>query len=129
MKSYKVIMLGPSGAGKTVFLSSMFHRLSIQSDRIGFYLSTPPAQRKLLVDKYNQLESSSWPEGTKSNEFREWQFTCQVQSESIGQYPALHFSYLDYAGGDRTTTVSGSEVNKFDEHGNRADVLMGLLEG
>ena len=73
MNSYKVIMLGPSGAGKTVFLSSMFHRLSIQSDRIGFYLSTPPAQRKLLVDKYNQLESSSWPEGTKSNEFREWQ--------------------------------------------------------
>jgi hypothetical protein len=129
VNSYKIIMLGPTGAGKTVYLSSMFHQLSIQSDRIGFYLSTPPAQRKGLVAKYNELESLSWPEGNKPNEIFEWQFTCQVQSESIGQYPALHFSYLDYAGGDLTTTVSGIELNKFDEHVNSADVLMGLLDG
>ena len=34
MKSYKIVALGASGAGKTVFLSSLYKELSTQSNKI-----------------------------------------------------------------------------------------------
>ncbi|MDB9451995.1 hypothetical protein [Dolichospermum circinale] len=37
MKSYKIVALGASGAGKTVFLSSLYKELSTQG-KYGFYV-------------------------------------------------------------------------------------------
>ncbi len=98
MKNFKIMTLGASGAGKTIFLASMFKALSIQKNS-GFKLETKePQQRKLLNSTYTQiLTGDSWPPGTK--DVAEWTFTCQVQTENLDNYSACQFTYFDYAGG------------------------------
>ncbi len=47
-----VVALGASGSGKTVFLASMASKLAVQSRDIGFFLSVPLAERRLLAQKF-----------------------------------------------------------------------------
>lgn len=62
MKTYKIITLGASGSGKTVFLASMFKALSIQGDYTFFLEVEDPAKRKRLNAIYTQvITGDSWP--------------------------------------------------------------------
>ncbi|MFB2836532.1 hypothetical protein [Floridanema evergladense] len=127
MKTYKIITLGASGAGKTVFLASMFKALSIQGDH-GFYLEVEDQnKRKLLNSIYTQvITGDSWPQGTKYSEVSEWTFTCHVKTPSLDDYPACQFTYFDYAGG-RLTDVDEDE--EFEGIVKQADAILGLLDG
>lgn len=130
MNTLKVVVLGTSGSGKTVFLASMYHRLSIQSRDTGFFIATSPAQRNLLNVTYAEIAetTSPWPKGTV--EPTEWTFTCNVQREGREVYPALRFTYLDYAGGKINQAFEETaEVNRLYEQFAAADVLLGILDG
>jgi GTPase SAR1 family protein len=48
MNNYKVVILGASGSGKTVFLASMFHELSTQGNR-GFFLKAEGVNKPRLL--------------------------------------------------------------------------------
>ena len=125
MKQFKILTLGASGAGKTVFLASMFKALSIQKNS-SFKLDIEDSQqRKLLNSIYTQIiTGDTWPPGTK--DVSEWTFTCQVQTEELDKYNACQFTYFDYAGG-RLTDLE--EDRDFEKVVQQADVALGLLDG
>ncbi len=134
MKTYKVLTLGSSGAGKTVFLASLFKQLSTQGEYSFFLEVADEHKRRFLNNVYTQVAiGEDWPQGTKYSEVDEWTFTCCVKTPDLRKYPACQFTYLDYAGGritellDRTTerdvrldlVVAAKE----------ADALLGILDG
>ena len=131
MNNYKVIVLGASGSGKTVFLASMYKQLSIQRKESPFFLDVDPEQQRILVQKYREIASTNtgWPSATKRDEVSEWLFTCRVQSPIDGRiYPALQFTYLDYAG-ERLIEPQGGSQTDFDAKIRDADALLGILDG
>ncbi len=125
MKKFKIVTLGASGAGKTVFLASLFKALSIQKNN-SFKLEVEnPEQRKLLNSIYTQIiTGDTWPPGTKN--VSEWTFNCCVQTEELENYTACQFTYFDYAGG-RLTDVD--EDRDFEKVVKQADAILGLLDG
>lgn len=127
MYSYRVIMLGPRGSGKTVYLGSMFQKLSSQGEW-GFFLETDGEKRKKLNRIYTEVATEAkWPPGTDRSEVSEWVFTCSINKNRV-KYSACQFVYLDYAGG-RITDDEMEEESDFNRKIESADVLLGLLDG
>jgi len=132
MRTYKVIMLGPSGAGKTVFLASMHKKLSIQGEE-GFFIEVQdPVRRQVLENIYAEVATGDkWPMHTdpsdQSKSGHEWTFRCCVRIEDRSIYPACQFTYLDYAGGKLTdVNVAGEDLVS---EAKTADAVLGLLDG
>jgi hypothetical protein len=132
MRTYKVIMLGPSGAGKTVFLASMHKKLSIQGEE-GFFIEVQdPVRRQVLENIYAEVATGDkWPMPTdasdQSQSGHEWTFRCCVRIEDRSIHPACQFTYLDYAGGKLTdTNVVGEDLLS---EAKTADTVLGLLDG
>ena len=131
MKTYSVIMLGPRGFGKTVFLASMYKKLSTQG-KLDFFLKVKGTEkRKRLNHIYTELAiGEKWPQGTDPSEVSEWEFTCCVQTKDLSTYDACKFVYIDYAGGRITDTYeSVEEDEEFNEKIEKADIMLVLLDG
>ena len=129
MQSYKVVMLGPSRAGKTVLLASMYQKLSIPNEETRFSISCDnPEQGSLLNEKYVQIIDPlrEWPKSTKRADVSTWQFTCNVQTRDLTIYPAVKFTYIDYAGEILTEPKQGEVVL---EEIKQADTLLVMLDG
>ncbi len=129
MKNYKIITLGASGSGKTVFLSSMFRSLGIQSDH-GFYLQVKgfKQQRRLNAIYTEIITGDIWPKGTRYSEISEWNFICRVKNDSeLEDYSVCEFSYFDYSGG--RLTDSQEEDTEFREIIKQSDIILGLIDG
>ena len=129
VKTYKIVTLGASGAGKTVFLSSMFKALSIQGTYTFFLEVEDRTKEKFLKTIYtNIVTGDSWPEGTRYSEVSEWTFACRVQAPTtLEAYTACKFTYFDYAGG--RLTDSNEEDPEFDRIVKEATTVLGLLDG
>jgi len=132
MRTYKVIMLGPSGAGKTVLLASMHKKLSIQGEE-GFFIEVQdPVRRQVLENIYAEVATGDkWPGHTdqsdQSQSGYEWTFRCCVRIEDRSIHPACQFTYLDYAGGKLTDAdVAGEDLVS---EAKTADAVLGLLDG
>lgn len=127
MYSYRVIMFGPRGSGKTVYLGSMFHKLSSQGEW-GFFLETDDEKRKKLNRIYTEVATETkWPPGTVREEVSEWVFTCSINRNRT-KYSACQFVYLDYAGG-RITEEEMEDDSDFNRKIENAHILLGLLDG
>jgi hypothetical protein len=130
MKTYKIIVLGTSGAGKTVFLASLFNKLAIQKSGIGFFLRLPHNQKNAPVNVYNTLvdaNNPSWPKGTR--EESQWDFTCMVQAGGK-IYSTFQFTYFDYAGTVLTDNLqSGVDGFSIELQALEADAIVVLLDG
>lgn len=128
-----VVVLGARGSGKTVFLASMDSKLSVQNDDIGFSLSLPLEQRQLLAEKFEQVAfRQDWPPPTRRGEISEWHFTCNVVADNRKTFPALEFTYIDYAGGVLTEGVEETYQHHLEEVTARiktADALLGIIDG
>ena len=127
MKTYKIITLGASGSGKTVFLASMFKALSIQGDYTFFLEVEDQARRKRLNAIYTQvITGDSWPQGTKYSDVSEWSFNCRVKIPTLETYTACQFTYFDYAGGRLTDSEEDPEFENLIQ---QASTVLGLLDG
>lgn len=132
MNNYKIITLGPSGAGKTVFLASLFKLLSIQGE-YGFFLEVEDAKKqKLLNNIYSEVISKeTWPRGTRG-EITKWTFTCCVKTPDLSKHPACQFTYFDYAGGLLTDIEAEEEDNNcfnLQELIENADAVLAIIDG
>jgi hypothetical protein len=132
MRTYKVIMLGSSGAGKTVFLASLHKKLSIQGEE-GFFIEVQdPVRRQVLENIYAEVATGDkWPLPTDRSDLsqsgHEWTFRCCVRIEDRSIHPACQFTYLDYAGGKLTEeNVAGEDLVS---EAKTADAVLGLLDG
>ena len=133
MNVYKTIVLGASGSGKTVFLASMFNKLSVQHREIGFYLTTTPEHQIYLMDKFREVETTSrgWPSGTKRADFSEYVFDCKVNTPK-GEFHVFRFSYLDYAGGlltDSPEEGASYGINDIKKEVDNAHAILVLIDG
>lgn len=129
MNTYSVIILGPEGSGKTVFLASMHKKLSTQGKR-GFFLKVEGTeQKKRLNNIYTQVAfDEEWPGGTPIGEVSKWEFTCCVQTEDLLIYDACKFVYIDYAG-KRINRNQGKEDEEFNNIIQTAEIMLVLLDG
>lgn len=125
--TYKVVILGPSGAGKTVYLGSLFKQLSTQGEK-GFFLKALDDKQKLLLNTiYAQIiTGDQWPAGTRS--LSNWQFECCVKNADLDNYPVFNFSYIDYGGG-LLTDGTVDEDQDFDATLQVADAVLVLIDG
>lgn len=130
MHNYNILTLGPSGAGKTVFLASLFKSLSIQGES-GFFLKVEDDEKRNLLNKiYTELVSGEkWPAGT-TGAVKKWTFTCCIKTPELDTYPACQFTYIDYAG--KLLTEMEEEQGggyDFDSAVNEADAVLAILDG
>ncbi len=137
MRNYKIVVVGSKGSGKTLYLASMYNRLSAIG-RYNVFLEcdtntiitdsdgTQKTPRQLLAKRYANLAdpSKDWDAGTVDVE--KWAFTCKVKgTQSPSIFSACEFTYLDYAGGDLDEQYN-EELEKTIKD---ADCLLGLLDG
>jgi hypothetical protein len=139
MPNYKIVILGPRRSGKTVFLASLYRRLSIPGKyKIFLECDTSPtvinptdgremSPRQLLAERYANLADpyKDWEPGTVDVE--KWHFTCKVQRPDLEfkEFTACDFTYLDYAGGDLVLRQNPELEHELQE----ANCLLGLLDG
>lgn len=122
---YNVLILGPKGSGKTVFLSSMYHQLSIP-DANNFYLDTVNDQQgRSLMNLFSNLPKS-WPQPSRDTVIEEWKFRCMLKS-GADSFEAFRITYFDYSGGRLTN--DSDDQNKMKDVINKADIVLGMIDG
>ena len=127
MREYKVVILGPRGAGKTVYLGCLFHKLSTPGEA-GYYLKVPFDQQKKLTKIFSRL-IYEWPEPTDIGQTDNWNFEVMVRAKDGANYKALGIHYYDYGGG-RMTDLNNPELEReMEAILEGADVFLGLLDG
>jgi hypothetical protein len=131
--TFRVVALGASGAGKTVFLASLFHKLNFRVPGRSYYLQTEPQERVALARLYRQVSDTAqpWPKSTRVGESREFTFDCVGVDEANTQHKVLRLKILDYPG---EVLVEGSERNtaalqELVQHIEDAHALLGMIDG
>jgi hypothetical protein len=130
--TFRVVALGVSGSGKTVFLASMFHKLNVQRAGVAYFLETTAAQRVALSATFREVANPDlpWPAGTSTGEIREFTFDCASFHEGV-KYKVLRISYLDYAGEllELEQEGGGTKLAELEAHINVASALLGIIDG
>jgi hypothetical protein len=130
--TFRVVTLGVSGSGKTVFLASMFHRLSVQRADVRYFLETDAAQRVALNGVFNKARKTDepWPRGTRTGETREFTFACMSFQEGV-KYEVLRLNYLDYAGEllEQEQEAGSTALADLENRINQAHALVGMIDG
>ncbi|NET77883.1 WD40 repeat domain-containing protein [Okeania sp. SIO1F9] len=131
IKNYNIITLGPSGAGKTVFLASLFRQLSTPTSERFFLEVSGDKHRKELNDIYLKIidKDQDWPSGTRDVTRRT--FTCRVNNSAIEKFSVCQFTYIDYGGGLLTETKLPNEydVIHFEEEVPNAHAVLAMIDG
>jgi hypothetical protein len=130
--TFRVVALGVSGSGKTVFLASMFHRLHVRSPGGTYYLETSAAQRVALSQVFRQVTDAGqpWPRGTHIGETREFTFDC-VAFHDGAKHTLLHINYLDYAGEllEAEQEAGSHALADLEQRVTQAHALLGMIDG
>lgn len=130
MQTVNVHALGPSGAGKTVYMASMYRQLSLAGSDRSFYLKTDHASSLSLNSAFNKAANPNdvWPVATGS--FKEHQFTVCVRT-AHADYDVVQFNYLDYPGSILTdpSAVGAEKAKETVERLRHAHALLVLLDG
>lgn len=122
--TFRVVALGLEGAGKTVLLASMFHRLrslpdtpaiagaaswrarlaahqrDLAGDRRYYFAASGFEQDRWLTDVYRYVSDpdAAWPAPTQVGEPREFVFDCRALDGRGDEHTVFRVVYLDYAG-------------------------------
>ncbi len=133
---FDVFALGTRGAGKTLFLSALYHQLSVlDRNSNNFFIelcSEQPnkaaKQRTFLVRTYDQATNpeASWPPGNAT--INEYDFACRYHAAGKTT-PLFRFRYLDYPGGYLTGDVDGPEDLDIPKQTQKAHSILVLIDG
>jgi hypothetical protein len=134
LKNYRIMVLGVPGSGKTVFLASMYARLSVQGNDTGFFLKADDREQgRQLAQIYTTVADPTpdkWPRGTQLGDKTDWHFTCCVDGANPSvNYESLHFTYFDYPGEFITEEQEQAFSETFNTMLQSADVFLGILDG
>ncbi|MCJ8283814.1 MAG: DUF2075 domain-containing protein [Rivularia sp. ALOHA_DT_140] len=128
MNNFNILVLGASGSGKTVFLASLFKKLSTGGD-FDFFLSVEDTKKRKSLNKiYKELVGGeNWPAGTRNT--GSWTFDCHTKDpEKSNRIKACTFTYFDYAGGLITETEQ-NDIAQFESLTDNANAVLVLLDG
>ncbi|MGD9147903.1 MAG: hypothetical protein PVI80_20220 [Anaerolineae bacterium] len=133
MNGYKVIVIGMSGSGKTFFLASMHKKLSVQTNRVRFFLEAEPNQRRKLLHLYAKIVNPNydWPPGTSPAVDPQWDFACSIRTEDGDLYRVFNVIYYDYSGTLFTNPPDSGDPEAFEieREAQQGDALLVLLDG
>ncbi|MGH3645827.1 MAG: hypothetical protein ACRDTM_01395 [Micromonosporaceae bacterium] len=130
--TFRVIALGPRGAGKTLLLASMYNQMQTPSGR-GYFLTAPYDQVVRLNQVFTEVADPSldWPSGTSVAETRDFTFTVHTRAPSGAMHTIMGIDYLEYAGGLLTdvpapgSTAQSQLLGRIDS----AHALIGIIDG
>jgi hypothetical protein len=129
LAQFSVFVLGTRGAGKTVFVSSMYRRLMVYSNKRGYFLRcTNDRLSAELIGNFSEIErtDSGWPPSTQSA--CEYIFDCAYVSKFVGAPNTIcRFSYVDFPGG--WVTGEGAATFSVQERAQASDSILVLLDG
>ncbi|PJE99531.1 hypothetical protein CUT44_03160 [Streptomyces carminius] len=130
MTAIPVTVVGPKESGKTVYLASLFRRLAMQRDDVGFFVQVSPEQAKKLNNIYQEIVApDTWPEATLLAHTPEWEFACSVRTGQGRVFSPFTVSYLDFAG-EHLTGSGETETGKHVwERIRKSEFLLVLLDG
>jgi hypothetical protein len=134
--SYRILVLGPAGSGKTLFLASMYYRLSVLNST-GFFLKT--RERKHLPEQIEALrkylerlrnpDEEDFSVPTLLSELTEWRFFCNVRVGSRN-HSLARLSFYDYAGERIRYQYNTQKFSpEFRRVLDKASVLLAVLDG
>jgi hypothetical protein len=128
MKPIKILPLGASGSGKTVYLASLFEKLALKHPDTCFSLHTDAQSGKELAIQYNKIKNltTGWPAGTKGYQWKNFKFDCIVASKH-GDHKIMALEYLEFPGGVLTdpSNLTEEQQKRLDE----SDVFLILIDG
>ena len=129
--TFRIVALGTEGAGKTVYLASLFRELQTPCAGRSWSLDASIEDSRLLGKIYARVvdPEAKWPPGTAIGDMRKFAFDCMVRDGSES-HRLLQLSYLDYAG--ELIDLKDSPVAKVAElesHIRSAHALLGILDG
>ena len=126
---FQVFVLGTRGAGKTVFLASLFHLLSTQDGENNFILRCNDTKNfNQLRNTFKQIKNpaADWPAGTYASQ--EYIFDCEhVKERKV--INLFKFRYFDFPGGFITEGNSVDEINFVLGQVKNAHSVLVLLDG
>lgn len=133
MNVSNVVVLGASGSGKTVYLSSMYHKLSVPAAS-GYFLDAPLEHQKHLTVAFATLLRHGWLDATGWSTISAYDFTVTVKTPEGNNHQAITLRYHDMAGGRQTAlfndaTVEAEISRETDAVIKKADVLLALIDG
>lgn len=127
--TFRVLALGPAGAGKSMFLASMYSELK-SADGRGYHLRLPDLTRKQKLNSiYAQVcdPDVEWPAGTHLSEFSRFDFECVGPTgDSV-----FTLSYLDYSGEllESATPEYEQDRERLMEEAHNAHAIFGMIDG
>jgi hypothetical protein len=130
--TFKVVVVGPPGSGKTLLLASLFNQLNYLRGGRSYYLRASPEQRLTLSAVYRTLSDTrqGWPHATRVSEFTDYRFDCVAVDPDRRQHHVLSLSYLDYAGELLDNPHAGpATFRELNEHISSAQTLLGMIDG
>ncbi len=127
MKPIKVLPLGVSGAGKSVYLASLYDKLAMGSAEACFRLQASPTLSMRLSAIFAAIKDPSrpWPPGTRGGEFVDVDFDCVVDAKDAS-FCLTKLLYLEFPGGILTGDIDNPEYFKRLE---QTDAFLVLLDG
>ena len=129
--SFRVLALGPQGAGKTLLLASMYHSLQTPSGR-GYFLAAPYDQVIQLSSWFADAADPNrdWPFGTAVGETREFTFDVTTRT-ATERHTVLRIGYLEYAGELLTDPQAPGSTAQQDliARIESAHALLGIIDG
>jgi hypothetical protein len=128
--TFQVLVLGTRGAGKTVFLASLFHLLSTQKRKgNNFILSCSDTKNLVqLRNVFNEISNpqKGWPPGTHTSQ--EYVFDCEHIKDDK-KISLFRVRYYDFPGGYIAEGKSESELTFVLTQAKAAHAILVLLDG
>lgn len=130
--TFRLVALGPRGAGKTLLLASMHHQLQTPAGR-SYFLTAPYEQVLLLNQWFSQVADTGqdWPYGTAMADTREFMFTVRAKAPSGEPHTIMRLGYLEYAGRLLTEPQEEGSTHQSDllQRVTSAHALLGIIDG
>ncbi len=134
MDKLKVVMIGPDGCGKTIYLAVLLQQTFVAGPENGWRLHpVKPQQAMFLNQTYATLTDPAtlnFPPPTLRGALIDYEFQTRVSGTRIAnEYTPLELSYLDFPGDIVYREQEGEITDVFARHVEKADVVMGLFDG
>jgi hypothetical protein len=133
-QTVKILVVGYSGAGKTLMLASLYHCFA-HGTPAGIRFTTDDESNRTLVDYATSIRDPRRPLPAGTQETKRWTFAVRVES-GAEESDAFTIEYLDYAGGFIERMLNSPDpslVEELDLELKRelesTNVLMGVLDG
>ena len=101
MRPIKILPLGMSGSGKSVYLAALYEKLSQKRKDTCFSMQTSYQFGLELAQTYTSIKNPSepWPPGTIGSDYNDYAFDCVVSNQGGEEFCLMKLLYLDFPGG------------------------------